>query len=424
MSSYCWAWPAWRSPYWCSLSRDEPRSPATAALTPTPTPGPLAGVERRIGPTGLGAHLEALQRIAGEHGGNRASGSAGERATADYVAERLRAAGYRVTVEEVSMPAFRERSRPRLTAGSRSYEVRTLQFSGSGSAVGTVRAVGLGCSPAAFASLRRGDVALIQRGTCSFRAKSLAAQRAGAAAVLISDEESVRGSLQRTGVRVPVLAVGASATGLAGQRVRVVVDAAATNRRSPSVIGEMGAADAERVLMAGGHLDSVREGPGLNDNGSGVAAVLEIAEELGGRQVPAGKALRFAFWGAEEIGLVGSRRYVDGLSRADRDRIAAYINLDMVGTPGAKPAVYDGDAAIERALRRHLGRDAPDRDLGNSSDHAPFQSAGIPVGGIFTGLDDCYHRRCDTIDNVDRAVLTRSARAAGAALVDLTQRTR
>ena len=243
------------------------------------------------------------------------------------------------------MPAFRERSRPRLTAGSRSYEVRTLQFSGSGSAAGTVRAVGLGCSPAAFASLRRGDVALIQRGTCSFRAKSLAAQRAGAAAVLISDEESVRGSLQRTGVRVPVLAVGASATGLAGQRVRVVVDAATTNRRSPSVIGEMGAADAERVLMAGGHLDSVREGPGLNDNGSGVAAVLEIAEELGGRQVPAGTALRFAFWGAEEIGLVGSRRYVDGLSRAERDRIAAYINLDMVGTPGAEPAVYDGDAS-------------------------------------------------------------------------------
>ena len=150
--------------------------------------------------------------------------------------------------------------------------------------------------------------------------------------------------------------------------------------------------------------------------------MLEIAEELGGRRFPAGTALRFAFWGAEEIGLVGSRRYVDGLSRAERDRIAAYINLDMVGSPGAEPAVYDGDAAIERALRRHLGRDAPERDLGNSSDHAPFQAAGIPVGGIFTGLDDCYHRRCDTIDNVDRAVLTRSARAAGAALVDLTRR--
>ena len=132
------------------------------------------------------------------------------------------------------------------------------------------------------------------------------------------------------------------------------------------MIGEIGDADAERVVMAGGHLDSVREGPGLNDNGSGVAAVLEIAEELGGRRVPDGTALRFAFWGAEEIGLVGSRDYVEGLSSAERRRIAAYINLDMVGTPDAEPAVYDGDATIERALRRHLGSDAPQRDLGNA----------------------------------------------------------
>ena len=125
------------------VTGDEPRR---AAPLPTPTPGPLAGVERRIGPTGLGEHLEALQAIAGEHGGNRASGSAGERATAEYVAGRLRAAGFRVTVEEIAVPGFRERSEPRLTAGSRSYEVRTLQFSGSGSVAGTVRAVGLGCS--------------------------------------------------------------------------------------------------------------------------------------------------------------------------------------------------------------------------------------------------------------------------------------
>ena len=221
-------------------------------------------------------------------------------------------------------------------------------------------------------------MALVPRGICSFRAKALAAQRAGAAALLIADAEPVRGSLQRTGIRVPVLAVGASAAGLAGKRVRVAVDAVAAIRRSPSVIGETGAAGAGRVVMAGGHLDSVPQGPGLNDNGSGVAATLEIAEELGGRRLPAGTALRFGFWGAEEIGLIGSRRYVDALSRTERGRIAAYVNLDMVSSPGAEPAVYDGDAAIEAALARHLGPDAPRRDLGNSSDHAPFAAAGIP----------------------------------------------
>jgi len=161
----------------------------TGREAPPPPPAPLAGVEQRIATAGLNEHLRALQRIAGEHGGNRASGSAGERATADYVARRLRAAGYRVTIEEVSVPGFHERSEPRLTTGSRSYETRTLQFSGSGSVTGTVRALGLGCSAGAFAPLRQGEIVLLQRGTCSFRAKALAAQRAGAAAVLIADDE-------------------------------------------------------------------------------------------------------------------------------------------------------------------------------------------------------------------------------------------
>ncbi len=287
----------------------EPRRPAATA------PASLDGVERRITSAGVGEHLDALQRIAGEHDGNRAAGTPGERATADYIAGRLRAAGYRVAVEEVTVPFFRERSDPRLTAGTRAYDVRTLRFSAGGTVTGRVRAVGLGCSPAAFAALRDGEVAMARRGVCPFRDKALAAQRAGAAAVLIADANPVRGSLQRPGVRVPVLAVGANGAGLEGERVRAAVDAESANVRSPSVIGEAGAAGAERVVMAGAHLDSVPEGPGLNDNGSGVAAVLEIAEELGGRRVPDGTAVRFAFWGAEEIGLVGSTRYVEELSR-------------------------------------------------------------------------------------------------------------
>ncbi|MDA0182214.1 M28 family peptidase [Solirubrobacter phytolaccae] len=389
--------------------------------TPAPptAPAALAGVERRIAPAGLGEHLDALQRIADANGGNRAAGTAGERATADYLAGRLRAAGYRVSTQEVAVPSFRERRAPRLTAGSRTYTARTLQYSGSGTATGRVRSTAIGCTAAAFTALRDGEIALIQRGTCPFRQKVLAAQRAGAAAVLIADEAPVRGSLQRPGARIPVVAVGTDGAGLAGEEARVVVDAESSERRSPSVIAEAGAAGAARVVMAGAHLDSVDEGPGLNDNGSGVAAVLEIAEELGGRRLPDGSALRFGFWGAEEIGLVGSTRYVQDLSRAERARIAAYVNLDMVGSPGAEPAIYDGDPAIAAALRRQLGEDAPRDDLGDSSDHAPFAAANIPVGGLFTGLDKCYHRGCDTIDNVDRGVLTTSARAAGGALVEL-----
>jgi aminopeptidase S len=167
--------------------------------------------------------------------------------------------------------------------------------------------------------------------------------------------------------------------------------------------------------MAGGHLDSVPAGPGLNDNGSGVAALLHVAERLAGRDLP----LRFGFWGAEEIGLVGSRRYVDGLPGAERRRIAAYVNLDMVGSPDGRLQVYGG-GPVERALRRQLPR-AGEVELEGNSDHAPFEGAGIPVGGIFTGLDDCYHLRCDRLGNVDRRLLARSARATEAALLELAR---
>jgi Zn-dependent M28 family amino/carboxypeptidase len=250
--------------------------------------------------------------------------------------------------------------------------------------------------------------------------KALGAQRAGASAVLVSDREVLQGSLERSGVRIPVVSVPRDGAGLAGKRARVRVDAVASTLRSRNVIAEAGAAGAPRVVMAGGHLDSVGAGPGLNDNGSGVTAVLEIAEELGGRALPDGTALRFGFWGAEEVGLVGSTRYVDALPAAERRRITAYVNLDMVGN--GQLAVYGADPAIAAALRRQVGEDAPTTTLGSSSDHAPFERAGIPVGGLFTGLDRCYHKRCDTIDNIDRAVLTRSARAAGAALVKLVKR--
>ena len=360
-------------------------------------------------PAGLSEHLGALQRIADDNGGTRAAGTPGDAATADYIEARLEAAGFRVTRQRFEVPYYRESAPPRVTVGGRRVRARTLQFSPGGTASGRLRAVGLGCSPADFAGLRDGEIAVIRRGTCFFRVKALNAQRAGAAAALITSSEPVSGSLQRPGVRIPVAATGE----LSGTRGRVRVRAVSETRRTSNVIGEIG--PTRRVVMAGAHLDSVPAGPGMNDNASGVAAVLWTAERLAGRGLP----LRFGFWGAEEIGLVGSRRYVAGLDAAERRRIAAYVNLDMVGTPDASPEVYDGAPRIEAALRRHLPRGAGETRLGGSSDHASFERAGIPVGGIFTGLDDCYHERCDTRRNVDLGVLRTSARAARAAIADL-----
>ena len=235
--------------------------------------------------------------------------------------------------------------------------------------------------------------------------------------VVDQNERPVAATLARPGLRIPALALGSAAgEGLAGRRATVVVRAVSEQRETSSVIGETGPEDARRVVMAGGHLDSVPAGPGLNDNGSGVAALLHIAERLADENRP----LRFGFWGAEEIGLVGSRRYVTDLSTAERRRIAAYVNLDMVGTPDSEPEVYDGARSIETALRRHLPRGTGDVHLEGNSDHASFERFGIPAGGIFTGLDDCYHQRCDTLRNVDLEVLATSARATEAALMDLS----
>ena len=364
-------------------------------------------------PQGLETHLRALQRIADANDGTRAAGSPGDEATADYIEERLRAAGYRVTRERFRVPFFRETAPPRLvTGGRRVAAIRTLQFSGAGTAAGRVRGVGRGCTPDAFAALREGEIALAQRGTCFFRVKALNAQRAGAAALLVADDEPVAGSLQRP-VALPAVAVRTGDVP-PGRRVRVTVRAESETRETANVIGEIGPAG--DVAMAGAHLDSVPAGPGLNDNGSGIAALLHIAERVADR----GRPLRFGFWGAEEIGLVGSRRYVDGLSAAGRQAITAYLNLDMVGSPDATPEVYDGAPRIEAALRRHLPRGTDDIDLGAQSDHAAFEAAGIPIGGIFTGIDDCYHEACDTLRNVDLDVLASSASAAEGALLDLS----
>ena len=195
----------------------------------------------------------------------------------------------------------------------------------------------------------------------------------------------------------------------AGTRVQLRVAATTERRTDVSVIGQS-AGVGGRVVMAGGHLDSVPAGPGINDNGSGVTALLAIAESTGPRAP--GAPIRLGFWGAEEFGLYGSRHYVHSLGRAERRAIGAYLNLDMVGSPNAVRAVYSATQTrpraraagrrIARLLRRRV---RPAESTGGASDHVPFAEAGVPVGGVFTGppprgpggrpRDPCYHLPCD-----------------------------
>jgi aminopeptidase Y len=410
----------------------EPRPPArTVAARP---PGP-------IGAGDVTPHLRALTEAAGR-AATRAAGTPGDVATRRHVATALRAAGWRVTVQPVPFPFFEERRDPRVTLPGRprlraGRDVRTLAYSAGGRASGRVRPVALapgrasdsGCRRRDFRALRDGEVALVQRGTCRMSVKARNAQAAGASAVLIANDgrpgrgAAIAGTLGAPGLRIPALFLSARAARdvRAVGRATISVDAVSERRRTANVVAETGRGG--RVAMAGAHLDSVTAGPGLNDDGSGVAALLAAAANLAGR-APDGARLRLGFWGAEELGLHGSRRYVAGLGREERAAIAAYVNLDMVGTRGRRIAVYRGDERIERSLRRALRergrRDIGEEDIGASSDHAPFARAGIPVGGLFTGLDACYHRACDDEDNVDPGRVADAGAATAAALLELS----
>ncbi|MEU1799513.1 M20/M25/M40 family metallo-hydrolase [Streptomyces sp. NPDC019937] len=182
-----------------------------------------------------------------------------------------------------------------------------------------------------------------------------------------------------------------------------------------NLIADWPGGDPEHVVFAGAHLDSVPMGPGINDNGSGSAALLATALQVSKAGLTPDRHLRFAWWGAEEGGLVGSRAYVKDLSAADRERIDVYLNVDMAGTTREKQLwlVVDDDPAATAAFKDWFAaRDLPTFDIGiGGSDHVSFDEAGIPVGGFATGVDDCIHEACDRVENVNPRTETLSTNA-------------
>ena len=227
--------------------------------------------------------------------------------------------------------------------------------------------------------------------------------------------------------------------------VLLTLDAKAVMVKSRNVVAQTKTGDTHNVVMVGAHLDSVADSPGINDNGTGVAALLETAAALGG-QPQIANAVRFGFWGSEDAVLAGSSKYVAGLNRDQLNDIALYLNFDMLGSPNAGFFTYDGDqsgqpnpdvpaatvpvgsAGIERTLAGYLnlaGIRPADMPLGKAGDYSPFLDAGVPIGGMTTGaaqrktevqarlwggnagvaFDRNYHLPGDTVDNVDRDAL-------------------
>ncbi|MFJ9059301.1 MULTISPECIES: M28 family metallopeptidase [unclassified Streptomyces] len=211
-----------------------------------------------------------------------------------------------------------------------------------------------------------------------------------------------------------------------------------------NLIADWPGGDPNQVLMAGSHLDSVTSGAGINDNGSGSAAVLETALAVSRAQLAPDKHLRFAWWGAEELGLVGSKYYVNNLASTERAKLAGYLNFDMIGSPNPGYFVYDDDPVIEQTFKDYYaGLSIPteiETEGDGRSDHAPFKSAGVPVGGLFSGadytktsaqaqkwggtagqaFDRCYHSSCDTTANINDTALDRNSDAVAHAVWTLS----
>jgi Zn-dependent M28 family amino/carboxypeptidase len=402
---------------------------------------------------GVRQHQAALQEIADDNGGTRLAGTQGYEDSVDYVVEKMTAAGYNVTLDSFPFVFIAPATLQQTAPISATYETGAFTGSGSGTVSAAVTAVDInlvpprattsGCEAGDFAGFPAGNIALIQRGTCTFAAKAQNAQAAGASAVIIFNQGNdptreglIIGTLLPFTAAIPV--VGASfadgaALAQAGSQASINVPAP-ENITLNNVIAESKSGNANNVVMAGAHLDSVAAGPGINDNGSGSAVLLEVAEQMS--KVKPWNKVRFAWWGAEEAGLVGSTAYVNDLSQAQRDKIALYLNFDMVGSPNHVFFVYDGDdsdgvgagpgpagsAQIEKTFERYydsVGESFLGTDFDGRSDYGPFIAAGIPSGGLFTGAegiktaaqaaiwggtagqqyDPCYHLACDTFDN-------------------------
>jgi Zn-dependent M28 family amino/carboxypeptidase len=434
------------------------------------------GFRKAVTVAGIREHQAAFQSFADANGGTRVAGLGGYNASAEYVFDRAEAAGYEVSVQEFEFLFVGDATPPvfqRLTAPTATYvdgvDYATISYSGSGDVSAPLWAVDLlvpspaanastsGCEASDFAGFAAGSIALMQRGTCTFRQKTENAIAAGAVGAVIFNEGNPGrillnfGTMNPPPVNLPAITTSFTLgdslrngvlSGPTGVSVRLRSDQLAETRTTSNVIAETPGGDPNRVIVIGAHLDSVDAGPGINDNGSGSGTILEIAEVFAAQDREARNKLRFMWFGAEESGLIGSDFYVDSLTAAERDQIEMMLNFDMVGSPNMVRFVYDGDNSafppappnvqagprgsgeIERVFADYfdaMGLMSEPTPFSGRSDYGPFILAtpGIPAGGLFTGAegiktaaqavtyggvagaqyDPCYHLACDTFAN-------------------------
>ena len=456
----------------------------TAALA-TPTAAYAGGDVNTTGllhavtPEAVFGHQAELEAIADANGSTRHTTTPGYQASVDYVASELESYGYEPVITQFNMPEWVENSTPVLArtdvepdksyvpgtaADSDSPDVDFIsaQLSSSGDLTDapivptsdvTIPSPGgttSGCEAEDFPAEVAGAVALIQRGTCPFVQKLENAETAGAAGAILFNEGDTPQRQNAIAISGPVgmgiPAVSSSFTVgqelydayTAGENptVNLTIDAQVNDRMFPQVLAETPGGDPNRVVVVGAHLDSVEAGPGINDDGSGTSAQLEIAKQIAEKGLYPRQKIRFGWWGGEEDGLIGSSYYAENLTQEEVDKIMVMLDFDMISSPNFARLVYDGDGSVEGNPPGPPGSGEVERVFNDfwgaqgltsepipfdgRSDYVGFTERGIPAGGIFAGaeaiktpeqealyggaageqLDPCYHAACDRLSSI------------------------
>lgn len=400
-------------------------APAAVPVYAVPTADDQAAATALAAPASAFSGEEEFRHVSylSDRVGSRPAGSEKEAEAADYLAAELASFGLQTELQPFTIQTYEERAavvRP-LTPPGPPIETSAFIYSGSGTVAAELADAGLGRPSDWAPGALEGRVALLERGELTFADKINNVAEAGAVAAIIfnQDERGFTGTLRNASNIPAVSLVRAEGLALREQlargpvRMEVTVDASVVTRQSRNVVGRL-PGPRPGTIVIGGHFDSVSAGPGANDNGSGTATVVELARIFSQRQYP--YTLVFVAFGSEEIGLRGSRHFVDALSDAEREQVKAMINLDMVGVgdeqrlTGATELV---DVAREVAEAMGLPRfTATGGGAGASSDHESFQRVGIPVLFIHRTSDPNYHSPRDRSEYVDPAYLALAGQLA------------
>ncbi|KAJ2903315.1 hypothetical protein MKZ38_010066 [Zalerion maritima] len=408
-------------------------------------------VVKDIKTKGLRYDLENLNRIGQENDGNRAFGLPGFNASMDFILERTEKFCKDMDTSIQSFIYPFEQTRNISVAGPDGEDVYviTLIYNPATPVPAGITAplidtpvndeTGSGCLEEDWEGIdATGKLALVKRGLCAISDKLKLARAHGALGVLLYNQDpgtDYGSATLGAENRYDVLPVGVIPLEVgtewkerlaAGEvlEVNLLVDSILEDRETWNIISETKEGDPDNVIMLGAHLDSVQAGPGVNDDGSGTAALLEIMSSF--RKYRGFKnKVRFAWWGAEEVGLAGSLFYTNNLTSEEADKIRYYFNYDMIGSPAPVYVVYDGEEIGTTKLLDYIaayGKNSTLGSFGSSSDYVGFLQLGIPSSGIFTGAgapeDPCYHLACDDIDNIDWEAITINAKAAARVAAD------